>query len=75
MKMSIQIDDVSDDDLVRFANLNGAYSVLWDFAQYLRTKVKYDDSAMPVEPIVIYQEIQRRFLEIMDDKGLDLSKI
>jgi len=38
------------------------HAALWDFAEYLRQKLKYDEN-LSHEALVVYEEIQERFYE------------
>ena len=45
------------------------YSVLWDFDQHLRSKIKYDES-LSQEVHDTYQEIREKLREFMNDSDL-----
>ena len=64
MKAWVRIKD--DDELARFAKMNQAFSVLAEFAAWIRGQVKYRDS-----DTISATSIQDEFWRICGEEGID----
>ena len=52
------------------ANAGDMYCAIFEFSQYLRKKLKYED--LSEQEIKTYEEVKSEFLEIMDEHNVIL---
>lgn len=52
------------------ANAGDMYCAIFEFSQYLRKKLKYED--LSEQEIKTYEEVKAEFLEIMDEHNVIL---
>mgnify|MGYP003111845480 CR=1 FL=1 len=52
-------------------NAGNAYAALWEFYQYLRKKIKYED--LPEHELAIYERIREEFLGTLDGYNVHLE--
>lgn len=61
-------EEKSDFDLCNQAT--SLHCALWDFSQFLRGKIKYED--LTEEQHAIYEEVRAKFYEILNDHNVEL---
>ena len=71
MKTIFEVDDSFDadgpDKLLRMILADNMASALWDFSQWLRSEIKYDDKP--------YDKVQEAFFDFLDQEGINLDQI
>lgn len=48
-------------------------SVLWDFDQYLRSKIKYESEKLSEETLSVYEDLRDKLHEIMQAHDVNLG--
>jgi len=64
-----------DSDFYMITNASNMYFVLWDFDNYLRSKLKYPDDNDKKLNIKTLEIVRDELRELMEDHGIDFNHV
>jgi hypothetical protein len=71
-KVTIEFNSIEEQhELELCINASKWYSIVWDYSEYLRTKIKYDELSDDAYKAI--EEAQEKLHELLNDEGLKLN--
>jgi hypothetical protein len=71
-KVTIEFNSIEEQhELELCINASKWYSVVWDYSEYLRTKIKYDELSDDAYKAI--EEVREKLYELLNDEGLKID--
>jgi hypothetical protein len=71
-KVTIEFNSIDEQhELELCINASKWYSIVWDYSEYLRTKIKYDELSDDAYKAI--EEVREKLHELLNDEGLKLN--